>query len=139
MLDKSAKNRIWIITITVVAVSMISGPLTGKGSDSQLWKFYIPLLMSIGLSFLYALLSRDMIPLEKIILPPIIGTLCLFMAAIPYDRLISVLGCYEDDYDHVTNVPMANLIFYVPCVSFVIFCLYLFERFRRQKKSHSHS
>src|SRR5688500_12919192 len=77
MLNKIIKTRIWIIAITMVTVSFISGPLTGKGSSSQLLRFYTPILMGIGLPFLYALLSRDMIPLEKIILAPIVGFISL--------------------------------------------------------------
>lgn len=123
----------------MVTVSVISGPLTGKGSSSQLWRFYTPILMGIGLPFLYALLSRDMIPLEKIILAPIVGFISLTIITILYDRLINLLGLYDSEYDRVTNVPMANLAFYVPSVLCALLCLYLFERFRRQEELHRYS
>lgn len=136
MLNKIIKNRVWVIITIVVIVSVISSPLTGKGSSSQLWRFYTPILMAIGLPFLYALLSHDMIPLEKIILAPIVGFISLTIITIVYDELIQMLGLYDNEYDRVTNIPMANLVFYVPSVLCAVLCLYLFERLRRREELH---
>jgi hypothetical protein len=136
MLNKIIKNRVWVIITIVVIVSVISSPLTGKGSSSQLWRFYTPILMAIGLPFLYALLSHDMIPLEKIILAPIVGFISLTIITIVYDELIQMLGLYDNEYDRVTNIPMANLVFYVPSVLGAVLCLYLFERLRRREELH---
>ena len=92
--------------------------------------------MAIGLPFLYALLSHDMIPLEKIILAPIVGFISLTIITIVYDELIQMLWLYDNEYDRVTNIPMANLVFYVPSVLCAVLCLYLFERLRRREELH---
>jgi hypothetical protein len=129
MVDRIAKYRVWIIAIVVV-VSIISGPLTGKGSNSFLWRTVTPLIMGLGLPFFYALFSPMMITIEKIVLPPIVGFISLFVALVPYDRLIDVLGFYDSDYDRMINTPLANLVYYVPVASMAVCALYLFERYR---------
>jgi len=114
MLAWLIKHRIWIIAAAVVIISWTTPPLTGKNSGSYYVKFYTPLATALGFPWLYALLSKDLILLEKYILPIIFGMTAFVATGIIYLPLINAAGLYDDNYDHVKNTFLANMAFYIP-------------------------
>jgi hypothetical protein len=125
------KHRIWIVAVAVIIISLMTQPLVGKGNNGN---WIVPCATAIGASFIYTLLSKELLFHEKWILPIIFAMISLVITAMAYQDLIEAVNLYDEDYDYVKNNFLVNVIFYAPSAYGAILCIEIYQRYYMRQR-----